>query len=209
LWVAVVGCISDKFIPDFYKDFKEKNKELSLSASSKNAFDIFYNSEIGKVAKIFSFALKDRTTNVVSMLKLLVAVQSPYDILNENQKNYSMHYRFNQINTKYQKFLKKAESLEKDSGKVLFFQYGGDLSISADLSNELSYKFPKKIIVVVYITGAKANISVRGKGVKDLVLKAIKDLETATGGGHEDAVGAQVRVDDLELFQKNLELLAK
>ena len=89
--------------------------------------------------------------------------------------------------------------------KILFFQYGGDLSISSDLSNELSYKYPNKIIVVAYITGIKANISVRGKSVRKKILKAIEGIEGATGGGHEDAVGAQIRVDDLEKFRERLE----
>jgi single-stranded DNA-specific DHH superfamily exonuclease len=46
---------------------------------------------------------------------------------------------------------------------------------------------------------------VRGKKIREKVLKAINGLEGATGGGHEDAVGAQVRVEDLEKFRERLE----
>ena len=66
------------------------------------------------------------------------------------------------------------------------------------------YKFKDKIIVVVYIKGSKANISGRGKRVKDFILKAISGLEDSRGGGHEDAVGAQVRVEDIENLRGNL-----
>ena len=66
LWLAVVGCISDRFIPNFYSDFIKDYPDLSLD--SKDAFDVFYNSEIGKIAKIFSFALKDKTANVVTKI---------------------------------------------------------------------------------------------------------------------------------------------
>jgi len=218
LWLAIIGCISDKFIPDFYSEFekdypdftiKRKNAFCQNSSSIKcqiscSAFDIFYKSQIGKIARIFSFALKDKTTNVISMLKFLMKVKTPYDVLEETNKNYTMHYRFKQIDPKYQKLLKKAIAIEKKSEKILFFQYGGDLSISSDLSNELSYLFPKKIIVVIYITGIKANISVRGKKVREITLKAIRDLDDATGGGHENAVGAQIKVEDLEKFRKNM-----
>jgi single-stranded DNA-specific DHH superfamily exonuclease len=203
LWIAVAGCISDKFVPEFYSEFEKQYPELSIGY--KNAFDIFYNAQIGKISKLFSFALKDRTTNVVSMLRFLVNVKSPYDLLEENPKNFGIHHRFNQIDGRYQKLLKKASLFGKNSGKILFFQYGGDLSISSDLSNELSYKFPKKIIVVIYISGVKANISVRGKKIREPILKSLKGLEGATGGGHEDAVGAQVRVEDIETFKKNFE----
>ena len=187
---------------EFYDTFKINYPDLAIN--SFDAFDIFYKSQIGKIAKIFSFALKDRTTNVVGMMKYLLTVKSPYDVLNENSKNYTMHQRFNQIDIRYKKLLKKAEMVDRKN-KILFFQYGGDLSISSDLSNELNYKFPDKIVVVVYVSGVKANISVRGKSVREIILKSIDGLDDATGGGHEDAVGAKIRVEDLEKFRENLE----
>ncbi|MBU3906710.1 MAG: hypothetical protein KKA64_00495 [Nanoarchaeota archaeon] len=202
LWVSVVGCISDKFLPDFYHEFEKLYPDLSIK--SNDAFDVFYKSPIGKIGKMFSFGLKDSTTNVINMLKFLMQVKTPYEVLEENSKNHSMHYRYEQITLKYQKLLKKAEETAKNSKKLLFFQYGGDLSMSADLANELSYLFPSKVIVVVYIIGAKANVSVRGKKIREIVLKSIEGLDNATGGGHEDAVGAQVKIEDLEKFRERL-----
>ena len=137
------------------------------------------------------------------MLRFLIGVKSPYEVLEESNKNREMHIRFRQISKKSEKFIEKAKSIS-EKGKILFFQYSGDLSISADLSNELTYLFPEKIIVVIYTTGIKANISVRGEKIKDLVLKSLKDLDGATGGGHENAVGAQVKIADLEKFKENM-----
>ena len=77
LWLAVAGCVSDHFSPDFYKDFSSRYPELSVD--SENAFDIFYKSPVGKIARIFSFALKDSITNVVGMIKFLTNANSPYD----------------------------------------------------------------------------------------------------------------------------------
>lgn len=207
LWLNIVGCIADKFVPEDYEDFKKIYPDLSVN--SKDAFDIFYKAQIGKVARIFGFALKDRTTNVVAMLKFLVKVSTPYEVLEEGSKNYGMHKRFQQIDKKYKKLLEKAMEIDNADDKLLFFQYGGDMSISSELSNELSYRFPGKIIIVVYVSGVKANISVRGKKVREIVLKAISGLENASGGGHEDAVGAQVKVEDLEKFRNNLEIFIK
>lgn len=206
LWLAVVGCISDSYMPKFYKDFIKKYPDLGESSS--DPFYVFYHSQIGKIIRIFSFGLKDSITNVVIMLKYLMSVKSPYDIFDENSKNKSMYERFNYIDKKYKKFVDKAKELSLSSeNKVLFFQYGGDLSISSDISNELIYNFPKKIVVVVYVIGGKANISARGKNVKKIILNAIEGLEGATGGGHEEAVGAKLRVDDLELFRERVEKL--
>jgi single-stranded DNA-specific DHH superfamily exonuclease len=203
IWIAVIGCISDGFVPDFYDDFEKKYPEMSIK--SRKPFDIFYKSQIGKICKILSFGLKDSTTNVISMLRFLIKSKAPFEILEENSKTHSFQKRFAQIDSKYQKFLAKALTLGKKSDKLLFFQYGGDLSISADLSNEISYSFPEKIIVVIYLKGAKANISMRGKNVRETLLKSIEGLENARGGGHENAVGGQIKIEDIEKFRENLE----
>jgi len=207
LWLAVIGCIGDKFIPEFYSEFEKKYPDLTIK--SENPFEISYKSQAGKIALMFNFALMDRTTNVINMLRFLIKVKSPYEVLEESKENYSMHCRFEQINERYQKFLSKATELGRNSGKLLFFKFGGDLSISSDLANELIYLFPEKIIVTAYITESKANISMRGGHVRGLVLKAIEGLENATGGGHENAVGAKVMIKDLEKFRENVEKLVE
>jgi single-stranded DNA-specific DHH superfamily exonuclease len=199
LWIAVIGCISDRYIPDFYEEFEERYPDLAIK--SKEAFELFYKSQIGRIARMFCFALKDKTSNVTKMLKFLSLVKTPYEVLEENSKNKEMHIRFKQISKKSEKFIEKAKNLNT-SEKILFFQYSGELSISADLANELSYIFPDKIIVVIYTTGIKANISIRGEKIKDISLKTIQEIDGATGGGHENAIGAQVKIGDLEKFKK-------
>jgi single-stranded DNA-specific DHH superfamily exonuclease len=201
LWIAVMGCIFDRFVPEFYSDFAKAYPELTIQ--SKDAFEIIYKSEIGKAVKLLCFGLKDRITNVVKMTKFLMAAKNPYDLLEENGKNHELHLRYKQINKKYAGLIDKAKAAATED-KLLFFRYGGDLSISADLSNELSYLFPEKIIIVAYIQGIKANISVRGKKIRKVILKAIADIEGATAGGHEDAVGAQMKVSYLEQFKENI-----
>ncbi len=201
LWLAVIGCIGDGFFPDFVSDFEKKYPEL-WGKNIDTAFKALYTTEIGKITKMLSFALKDRTSKVVGMLKFLTAVKSPYDILDE-EKAKNILYRFSQINSKYLKLLEKAKKFAKN--KILFFQYGGELSLSADIANELSFLFPDKMIVVAYIKGSKTNVSLRWKNdVRKATLEAIKGLEGATGGGHEHATGAQVSVEDLPKFKENL-----
>jgi len=204
LWIAVVGCISDKFVPKFYDEFEKKYPDLTVKGKEKKAMDIYYKSQIGRVSRIMGAGLKDRTTNVVKMIRFLLKAKTPYEVLEENSKNRTFHQRFKQIELKYQKLLSKAISTGKKQGKTIFFQYGGDLSVSADLANELSYLFPGKIIIVSRVIGVKSNISMRGKKIRDLFLEAIKDIEGARGGGHEDAIGGQMNVDDIEKFRENL-----
>ncbi len=207
VWIAVIGCIFDRFIPDFYGKFRETYPELS--ADSKDAFRIFYESKIGKISRVLNFALKDRVSNVVNMLKFMMKVKTPYELADENDENHLVYRRFNQISPKYNKLLEKALACSKNSGKLLFFRFSGELSISADLANELIYRFPNKVVVVAYINGAKVNISVRGKKVRGKILEVIKNLEDATGGGHEEAVGVKIRSSDIEKFRDELAGLIK
>ena len=79
-----------------------------------------------------------------------------------------------------------------------------DNSFSADVSNELSHEYPEKYIVVAYRKGAISNLSLRGKGVKGILEKVLKEVE-GRGGGHDDAVGAQINTDDLEKFRDAFE----
>jgi len=202
-WISLVGCIADKFIPDFYDDIRKKYPELMLD--SKDPFELFYKSEIGKVSKILSFALKDRTTNVIYMQNFLIKSTSPYDILNETKENKTIHYRYKQISKKYGRLLEKAKEVAKKNEKILFFKFGGDLSISGDLASELNFLYPKKIIVVAYVAGVRVNLSLRGEGVRTAFLKSIEGLEDATGGGHEVAVGGKIKAEDLEKFKKTFE----
>jgi single-stranded DNA-specific DHH superfamily exonuclease len=200
VWIAIIGCISDNFVPSFYDKFKEDYPDLSLN--SKDAFKIFYGSGIGKLARIFGFALKDKISNVVSMIKLLMIIKTPYEVIEENNKNKSIHKRFQEIDKKYQKFLEKAKKTV--SGDLVVFKYAGETSMSSDIANGLRYLFPDKTIFAIYTKGARANISGRGKNVRNLVLKAIDGLESATGGGHENAVGAQIKKEDIEEFEKRI-----
>ncbi len=205
LWISMIGCIGDGFFPNFVKEFKKEYPEL-WGENIETAFQALYTTEIGKITKILSFALKDRTSRVVNMLRFLAAVKSPYDVLDE-EKARNIFSRFKQVNLKYTKLIDKAKKFAKN--KVLFFQYGGDLSLSADIANELFFLFPDKIIVVAYVKGSKTNVSLRWKNdVRKITLEAIKDLKGATGGGHEHATGAQVSVEDLPKFKENLIKLA-
>lgn len=205
IWIAMIGCISDCYFPDFFKEFNKKYPELSKE-DPKSAFDILYGSEIGRIARILDFSLKDTTTNVVNMIRFMMKVSGPMDVLEENSKTKQILNRFNEINNRYQMLMEKArEDVDK---KIIYFQYGGNLSISANLANQLIHEFPNKIVIVSYINKDIANISIRGNNntdVRSLTLKALEGIEGASGGGHKSATGAKVNISDLPKFIKNFE----
>ncbi len=202
LWLAMIGCIGDVYMPEFAQEFAQKNPEIFNS--NLTAFDSLYMTEVGKTIKMLNFGLKDTTTNVLQMMKLLQKANSVQDILEENSKTKQLHYRYNQINKEYKKILEKAEAQDKKD-KLLFFTYTGPMSMSSEISNELCFKHKNKIIVVAYKKQDYVNISMRGENVAELTEKAIKGFEGASGGGHKNATGARVRIDDFDKFKKKVE----
>ncbi len=203
LWITIAGCISERFFPKEYKEFIKENQELGIK--SQNPFQIYYESKIGKLARMLSFALKDRTSNVVAMQKILVNAKNPADILDENQKNKKIHKRFEEINQRYKLLIKNAKAeVQKSKNKIVLFTYSGDLSVSAELSNELSYLFKDKIIIVAYLSEFKVNLSGRGKNAKKILIPIIQKFENSSGGGHDEAIGARIMLSDLERLKEEI-----
>jgi len=200
LWLAVVGCIADHFLPEFAGEFKEHYPDFW--GAVKEPFDAYFGTEIGRIAMALNFGLKDSVTHVVQLQNLLISCKGPTEVFAESSLNYSFRRKYAEVRKKYDSLLEKAK--ESVADKLVFFEYGGELSISADLSNGLSYKYPGKYIVVAYRKGEVANLSLRGKNVKRVLEKVLKMID-GTGGGHDDAVGARVKASDLKEFKKIFE----
>ncbi|MDP3966274.1 MAG: hypothetical protein Q8Q04_01955 [archaeon] len=204
LWILIVGCISDKFFPEEYADFSKSYPDLSID--SKDPFKIFYESGIGKISRITGMGLKDKTSLVFKLIRFLINVKTPYEILEETSENSGLHKRFMVIDSKLKKLVQKAKA-ESSNRKLLFFKYSGEISLSADLSNRISYELPDKLVVVAFLKGSRVNLSVRGKDAKNFVQEAIRGIDLATFGGHQDALGVQMDENQLEIFEKNLNSL--
>ena len=203
-WIALLGCIADYYVPDFAKKYAEEHSDI-LSFSQDSSKTLF-ESKFGKIIKILEFSLKDKTSNVVRMMKFMQKADSPYTILNQDGKDAEFVYsRFERINRRYEKLLEKSKSVGEGAGRVLFFSYGGDLSISANLANELLYNFKKKLIIVAYMNGDKVNISLRDSrlDLRKLLDEVMHDIP-GNHGGHEHACGATLSASDLEKFKERI-----
>jgi len=199
IWLAVIGCIADHHLPDFAWEFSERYPDYWGKVDGP--FDAYYGSEIGRIARALNFGLKDSISNVVRMQNFLISCKEPGDVLSESPGNHAFRKKYRDVKKKYDILLEKAKgSLD---GNLIFFDYGGDLSISADISNELSYLYPDKYISVAYRRGEISNLSMRGKNIKEILAKVLRKVE-GTGGGHEDAVGARIGTSDLKKFKEVL-----
>ncbi len=203
-WIALIGCIGDWYMPDFFKTFAKNNPDLIGKA--KTVEEILFETPIGKLIKIFSFNLKGTTGEVRKSIKILTRIDDPKEILEQTSPRAKLIYKkYEQVNKTYDELMKKALKVKK--GKIIVFTYTEDnLSLTKDLANELLYRFPDKIIVLGREKSGEVRCSIRANNVNltKAVEKALIGIE-GYGGGHERACGAGIKKEYFKQFLKNLE----
>ena len=83
------------------------------------------------------------------------------------------------------------------------------MSFTGDLSNELLFRFPKRVILVGREKNGEVKLSLRsGPKIKlsEILEKALVGID-GYGGGHEYACGACVKSEDFKRFVSNLKKL--
>jgi single-stranded DNA-specific DHH superfamily exonuclease len=202
IWLSIIGCIGDVYLPDFAEKFSEENPDLL--PPNMDAFTALQTTTIGTVARKLNFGLMDTTTNVLNLTKYLSRCKNAYDILEENAQTKQFHKRANQLEEFFQKQVQKAESGINKNSKTIFFTYSGNTSMSSEISNRLAFNHKDKLVIVAFLRPEKVNISIRGKNALKITYAATKDILGATGGGHEEATGAMVPISDFEKFKSNI-----
>lgn len=206
IWLAMVGCIGDWYIPDFKDDFIEEYPDL-FSNEIKEPDKALFSTKIGLLAKIFSFILKGTTKDAMTCVKILTRIKEPYEILEQStsQGRY-IWKKFQKTNNIYEELL---DNVKSDNKKILTYIYSGNkMSFTSDLSNELLYKYPDKIIVVGRDRNNEIKLSFRSRHIEilPLVEKALDGLEGFTGG-HKHACGGMVKKQDFDEFIEKLNSL--
>ena len=201
IWIAIMGCIADHYLPDFAEDFARQHPDL-WGRNIIKPFDAYYRTEIGKLARALNFGLKDSTTNVVHLQNYLIKCSSPSEVLMDVPGNAQFRTTYGKLYSRYSSLLEQA--LLCKQGALVFFSYGGETSMSSQLSNELVYRFSDCVIGVAYTNAGITNISLRGDNVRDILIRILPKLSNATGGGHPNAVGARIQSADLLKFRELL-----
>ncbi len=206
LWICMVGCVGDWFLPEDLKDrFSEKYPDL-LPKKINTPEDALFTTQLGKLAKVFSFVMKGRTKDAMTCVKILTRIDDPYEIL--EQKTSQGKYvwkKYQKINKEYQE-IKNSVKVTKDS--LLLFRYDEDkMALTSDLSNEILYENPDKFIIIARMKSGEFKCSLRSTKYEVLPIleKALKKVN-GSGGGHTHACGANVVEED---FDKFLEVITK
>ncbi|RLE43965.1 hypothetical protein DRJ19_01555 [Candidatus Woesearchaeota archaeon] len=206
LWIATIGCIADWHVPDFFPLFLKKYPDL---AERKAIGDIIYKTKLGKIIRIFSFALMGRSKEAYPYIEHIKKLQSPYELLNaETSHARIILKKYEKINKEYQSlFAKVLKSIKKQKEKKLFlFTYSNaKYSLTKELANELIYLFPEKIIIIGREKNDEISLSLRARklDLRKALAYSLKGL-WGYGGGHECAAGATIKKSDLSLFLKRI-----
>ena len=204
IWVAVCGVVGDWQIPEFIEEFKKRYP--GLVGSEKDPGEILYNTELGKLIRILSFILKNRTSEINKCAKMLCSINNPFEILNkETPKGKYIYKSFEIVEKKYKKLLNAAIRVASKENFVVFTYPSSRHSFTGDLANELIYRFPEKFILVAREKGDEMKMSMRCMKIEilDVLKKALAGVD-GYGGGHEHACGANVKKSDFDKFIKNL-----
>lgn len=201
LWLATTGCVSDWFFPDFASDFSKKHPDL-LPDNVNTPEEALFNTKLGELCRLFSFILKGKGSTVKKCINTLMKINDPYEILEQKTPAGKLLWkRFKEIDDEYQELLSQ---IGKDNIKngLLFFEYiEKNYSFTSDLSNELLYKYPDKIIFICREKSGKMHCSLRSskKDIPPLIDESLKGLD-GYGGGHAHACGISVAKEDFEIF---------
>ncbi|MFW6230949.1 MAG: DHH family phosphoesterase [Nanoarchaeota archaeon] len=202
IWLAMAGCVGDWFLPDFKDRFIELYPDL-LSRDITKPDDALFDSEIGKLSQMLYFVLKGSTKTVLSSMKTLTRIKSPYEILKQESPAGRFIYKhYEKVRRQYDILLKQAKESVSDDRIVVFTYEAATTSMTAEVSNELIHMHPDKIIVVARRKNGEFRCSLRSAGdtlVAPALERALKAVE-GYGGGHEHACGASIKEHDFGHF---------
>lgn len=208
LWLATTGVISDWFVPDFIDQCKKEFPAL-LPKKWSRVEDLYVGTPVGKLILAILFMMKGTTTQTYQAIKALTRIEHPSEMLEQTSpRGKYLWKRYERYARPYSRLLAKGKKAANGNGWLVFI-YGGDMSFTKELSNELLILYPKHIIVVGRASEGEIKASLRSAGPEiDQALKVALEGIRGSGGGHKHACGARIHEDDwekfLEQFKKQL-----
>jgi len=206
LWVAAVGIVGDWQLSSVTKEFSGKYPDL-LPSSIDRPERALFDSPLSRLIKIMNFILKGSTQEVMKCVKIFTRIESPYELLDgQTPQAKFILKRFEKIHALYEKLLHFAISKVSESDLLIVTYKEDKMSFTGELSNELLYRYPKKVILVAREKSGEMKCSLRtspGLNLQKAIEKAL-DGVNGYGGGHEYACGSCVKFEDFDKFVEQL-----
>ncbi len=203
-WLAMTGCVADWFLPeDLHKEFLKEYPDL-LPDTIKTPEDALFTTDIGKLARVFSFILKGSTQSAMTCVKILTRIKDPIEILEQtSSKGKFIWKKYKKIYNNYKEI---KESIKVTEDKIILHLYSENkMALTADLSNEVLFENPDKFIIIGREKSGEARCSLRSTkyNVLPMLEKALQGIQ-GYGGGHLHACGVNVKIEDFDRFVENI-----
>jgi|TARA_B100001971_G_C18263096_1_gene588991 hypothetical protein len=205
IWIAMTGTVGDWTLPDFLPEFQKAYPSL-IPEKIKTPQDALFTTKLGTLVRIFSFILKGNSYEAMSCIKVITRIKHPDEILEQTSPQGKYIYKkYQKVNQQYQELLKIIKQASQKSKKLLSYIYSNRNSFTSDLSNELIYLFPDKVVLIGREKSGEVKCSLRSTKIilPPIVEELFKSVE-GYGGGHEHACGICVKTKDFEKFIKLL-----
>lgn len=205
LWIAMVGCVGDWYIPDFFDEFVKEFAGF-VNTKSRDPGDIYFETKLGRLVRIFSFILKGQMSDVNKCFKIMTRIEDPEEIMEQSSsKGKFIYKKFEKINIEYKELLSESLKQVSEDRLLVYIYPSSKMSFTGDLSNELIHRYPDKIIITGREKNGEVKLSLRSNKVllPAVVEKALNGLE-GYGGGHEYACGVNVKKEDFDKFVENV-----
>ncbi|MFC1723227.1 DHH family phosphoesterase [Nanoarchaeota archaeon] len=206
LWIAAAGIVGDWQLSDVTKKFSSKHPEL-LPAEVDRPEKALFGTPFSRLIKVLNFMLKGPTQEVMKCVKIMTRVQGPYELLNsETSQTKFIMKRFERINRLYAELMDYAVK-KVGTSKLLLVRYQENkMSFSGELANELLFKYPDKVVLVGREKSGEMKCSLRSGpniNVRQALERALSGIN-GRGGGHEQACGAVIPVEQFSTFIEQL-----
>ena len=202
LWIAMVGMAGDWYVSEYAKAFSKKYPEILPEGIDKPQ-DVLFKTNLGKLARVFSFILKGQTQDAYKCAKILTRVESPEELLEEKTPATKfMMKKYRKLNEQYEDLLKDAVSKVSNESVIVYTYPSSKMSFTGDLSNKLLSKYNDKVIIIAREKSGEMKASLRSPAsinLQPIIKKALEGIE-GYGGGHEHAGGVNIKDKDWDDF---------
>lgn len=208
IWIAMTGIVGDWFLKPLRKEFTKEYPDL-LPKSVKTEPEALFTTDIGKLAKVFSFIMKGTAAEAMKYIRALSRIDAPDEILNQaTARGRFIYKKFSKLDRQYTKILEDALIQAKEQeGKLFIYSYPeSKTAFTSDLANEIMFHHPDKVLLITRENNDEMKCSLRSKNIniKDILEEVLPKVD-GYGGGHPSACGCSVHKDNFKRFTELFE----
>jgi len=134
-------------------------------------------------------------------------VESPYEIINQTSSAGRLLWkRYEKVYREYSHLQKQALQIKPDNGLWVFIYKPARYSLTRDLADEMTFRFPNNILILGREKSGEYRCSLRSTDdipLLTILKRALVGIH-GYGGGHMQACGAAIKVEDFERFLNNI-----